>query len=236
MATILELGSILLDGKYTNPESEYQLGQTISFGDGDDLRWVVVNGMLIADRLLLVNISWNNLLLQDFISGKQVIINNQKFLCRLPKVGTEIDTPNEWDAALDVTGEEDSLWHWSRAAFWGQESVAFAPRLIRGYTSARHFDCSYSTAQRPYIGFRPVLEPLPSNDLSAGSKICAVGGQSVLYGKVQEVTDYDAVVKPKAGFKAVKADIGKLYTKLPSGKGIIDRTQMVVQNLTTSQQ
>ena len=120
MATILELGSILLDGKYTNPESEYQLGQTISFGDGDDLRWVVVNGMLIADRLLLVNISWNNLLLQDFISGKQVIINNQKFLCRLPKVGTEIDTPNEWDAALDVTGEEDSLWHWSRAAFWGQ--------------------------------------------------------------------------------------------------------------------
>lgn len=231
MATILELGSILLDGKYTNPESEYQLGQTISFGDGDDLRWVVVNGMLIADRLLLVNISWNNLLLQDFISGKQVIINNQKFLCRLPKVGTEIDTPNEWDAALDVTGEEDSLWHWSRAAFWGQESVAFAPRVIRGYTSARHFDCSYSTAQRPYIGFRPVLEPLPSNDLSAGSKICAVGGQSVLYGKVQEVTGYDVVIHQERRSHLSEQDHGKVYTELSNSAVIIDRNQMVVQTI-----
>lgn len=89
MATILKFGSLLLDGAHTNPGAEYQPGQVISFGNGNTLQWVVVNGLLIADRPLLVNISWDDLNVQNLVFGTRVDINGHTFLCRLLKVGTE---------------------------------------------------------------------------------------------------------------------------------------------------
>ena len=230
MGTVLTFGSILLNETYSKPGAEYQPGQSIGFGQGNDLRWIMVNDLLIADQTLLVNISWNDLDQQDFVFGKPVTLNGQQFLCRLLKVGAENGAPNEWDSALDMVDDEDCLWHWDKISFWGQEKLDFSNGVYRGSYLPRFWNWFDTAVRSPIIGFRPALEPVPSDHLASGEQVCAIGGQSVLYGKLLEVTDYDALVKPEDGFKPVKADIGKRYTKLQDGTFIIDRTRMTVQS------
>ena len=49
MPTILNLGSLLLDGILIKPGSKYQPGQVISFDDGGTISWVAVNGLLMSN-------------------------------------------------------------------------------------------------------------------------------------------------------------------------------------------
>lgn len=74
MANIIKLGSLHLDGAPVKPGEKYQPGQIVGFSDGISLSWVLVNGLLIADRTLLVDISWDDLNGQDLVFGKPVII------------------------------------------------------------------------------------------------------------------------------------------------------------------
>lgn len=231
MANIIKLGSILLDGVHRNPGSKYQLGQAISFGDGVDLQWIVVNGLLIADRPLLVDISWDDLNDQGLVFGKQVTINGQQFLCRSLQVGTEKGEPNEWDTALDATNEDDELWHWTAAFCWGQESVEASYRASRGCDSARRYYWDSSYHWNVFVGFRPVLEPLPSDNLISGIEVCAIGGQSILYGKLLEVTDYDAIIRLESNSILADTDSGTLYSRLDNCKIAIDYHRMTVQNM-----
>lgn len=231
MATVVKLGSLLLDGAYAKPGAEYYPHQIISFGGENSLSWVVVDGRLIADRPLLVNISWDDLDHQHLVFGKPVTINGQQFMCRLLKVGIKDKVPNEWDAALDVAGDKDRLWHCENSSFWGQESRAVSYRAIRGGRSARSYNWTDSSRQLADIGFRPALEPLPADQLESGDMICSIGGQSVLYGSLLEITDYDAVLQPEVTAILAEADKGKLYTEGQDGLVIVDRTQMTVQRV-----
>lgn len=233
MANILRIGSILLNGAHVEPGFQYHSKQTISFVNGNDIKWIVVNGLLIADRPILRDIDWDELDNQGLVFGKQVTLNNQKFLCRLLQVGTAEGKPNEWDAALDVVGESDDLWNWKGICFWGQEQEGLDPssRAGRGRDSARRLHFSWSGYCGMLVGFRPALALLPSDRLAFGDMVCALGGQSVLYGKLLEATAYDAIVQPDSTSLMADADVGKLYTKLDNGSIAIDRTQMTVQTI-----
>lgn len=231
MASIIKLGSILLDGIHTNPGAEYQSGQAICFGGDHELRWIVVNGLLIADRPLLTNISWDDLNDQDLVFGKQVTINGQQFLCRSLQVGTEKCELNEWDAALDAVGDDDETWHWKKQFFWGQESVDVLHRAFRGYFSARFWDYSLFNYQSVSAGFRPALVSLPSDNLVAGDTVCAIGSQTILYGKLVNLTRYDAIIQPEAASMMAETDAGKCYSKLPDGMVVLDRTHMAIQTI-----
>ena len=229
MANIIKLGSILLDGTHTKPGSEYQPGQSICFADGDTLSWIVVNGLLIADRPLLVNISWDDLNSHDLVFGKQVIINGQHFLCRLLQVGEKEGVPNEWDAALDVVGDDNDLWHWNETVFWGQENVYGAYYTLRGFTTPRFYRWHPAFHKNEFYGFRPALEPIASESLKTGARICGIGGQSVLYGTLLEVTNYDVLVQPEQTSMMANVDTDNLYTKLQNGTIILNRHLMTVQ-------
>lgn len=233
MGSVNKLGSMLLNGTHTQPGSEYKPGQSICFADGDTLSWVVINGLLIADRPVLVNISWDHLNDQKLVFGKQVTINGLQFSCRLLRVGAEECVPNEWDAALDAVGEDDALWHWNGIFFWGQESVSgFAShRANRGCDSARRYYWDSSYHWNVFVGFRPVLEPLPSDNLISGIEVCAIGGQSILYGKLLEVTDYDAIIRLESNSILADTDSGTLYSRLDNCKIAIDYHRMTVQNM-----
>lgn len=229
MATLLNLGSLLLDGILMRPGSQYQPGQGISFGDGGTISWIAVNGLLIADRPLLVNISWDDLNTQNLIFGTQVTINDQPFICRLLKVWTDYDEPNEWDTALDVVGEANDLLHWRDAYCWGQERLDTSSCALRGFISAREDYWSLSSDRDPNFGFRPTLELLPSNHLGTGDRICAFGGQSILYGTLLSLTAYDAVILPESASKMSKSDDGCLYKNLSDGTIVLDRSRVTVQ-------
>ena len=234
MANIVKLGSLLLGGSCIIPGSEYKPGKSIGFADGDSLSWVVVNGLLIANCLVLINISWDDLNNQGLVFGKQVTINGQDFLCRLLKVGTGKGKTNEWDAALDVVGDDDSLWDWYGAWFWGQESISKSRCALRGFNSARHYGWNKSARRISYFCFRPVLEPSPTDDLKSENRVCAIGGQSILYGKILELTSYDAIIQPEQTSIFAAADDGILYSNLNDGTIAIDQHLMAVQVLSNT--
>lgn len=230
MANIIKLGSLLLDGTHIEPCSEYQPGQIIEFANGNDVPWVIANGLLIASWRLLYNISWNDLNEQSLVFGKRISINGQQFLCRLLKVGANVNAPNEWDAALDIVGAADSLWEWRKAFCWGQENSA-SYRALRGCGAARRWYFVAPDIRRLNYGYRPVLELLPTEHRNFGNRICAIGGQSILYGTLVDVTDYDMIILSEPTSMMAKADNGKLYSKLQNRMVVIDYHQMIVQTI-----
>lgn len=202
MANIIELGSLYLDGESIAPEAKYQPGQAISFGEAVSdmaISWVPVNGLLIADRCLLTHISWNDLDAQGLVFGKEVKIQGFRFTARLLKVGSNEGVPNEWDAALDTVGEDNTLWHWDRKLFWGQESVngSASYRAYRGFDSARFWDWYRSSNRGALLGFRPALEPLLTDPsaLRQGQEVMAIGRNGCVVGELVDKTQYDFIIR-----------------------------------------
>lgn len=130
------------------------------------ITWIkpIGQNILIADRILLVNISWKNLDENGFIVGRPVLIDGQLFCCRLPHVGENENAPNEWDEVLDEIGEDNTLWHWDKMYFFGAELSTNNASIcaVRGYFSARTWGSGNVAYGSAAVGFRPVLEPLPS--------------------------------------------------------------------------
>ena len=204
MVQTLKLGSLYLDSESIAPEAKYQPGQIVSFGEAAPnmaISWVPVNGILIADRCLLTNISWDDLDAQGLVFGKEVKIQGFRFTARLLKVGDNEDGPNEWDAALDTVGEDNALWHWSGKYFWGQESAEAAScRAYRGYGSARLWRWRNSSFRYANLGFRPALVPLATapSALRHDQEVIAIGRNGCVIGNLVGENQYDLILRPKA--------------------------------------
>lgn len=205
MANIIKLGSLFLDGRPVETGMQYVPSQTIEVGEmtpSKEIGWVAVNGLLIADQCLLTNVSWDDLDVQGLVFGKEVTVQGLRFKIRLLKVGSKEDVPNEWDAALDAVGEDDTLWHWDHKFFWGQEPVSgsVSHRAIRGYTSARHWRWNGSSNRNAYLGFRPALEPLPTDPsaIRHSQEALVIGRAGAVAGSLIDATAYDLVIQPNA--------------------------------------
>ena len=254
MANIIGMGSLYLDGCPAEIGSKYNPGQAISIGEtaqGKEIHWVVVNDMLIADRCILTEVSWDDLDAQSLVFGKGVSIGGFSFTARLLQVGTKEDAPNEWDSALDTVGEDNSLWYWEDMFFWGQEAATgtASSRAYRGYTSARTFYCTSSSRRSVSLGFRPALVPLPSDTLWPSSKAMwwlsekvmwddarldeklwlskkkamwmLWGGQNIIFGRLEELTDYEVILSDHGG--AMSDGFG---SRLSDGGLVIDRASI----------
>lgn len=231
MATTIEFGSICLDGKPVRPGSEYNQGACISIASGDAIKWVVSNGILIADRCILVNLSWDDLNKQNLVYGKNITIGGRAFQIRLLKVGKRGRYINEWLAAMNTVCDSDCIWHWDGSFFWGQNEYYKDPacRAICGYYTAYHCNWSESSNRAPDCGFRPALVPLPDSDPQPGNTICIIRGQSVIYGELLEQTDYDLIIKPLSKTILTKKDERELLFKCSNGRWAIDRSNIVTQ-------
>lgn len=231
MENTIKLGSLYLDGHPAEIGTEYVPVQTIKIGKtitGKEISWVAVNGILIADRCLLTNISWDDLDAQGLVFGKEITVQGFRFQIRLLKVGSEDNVPNEWDAALDTVGEYDALWHWHGKYFWGQESVSGVAsyRANRGYRSARDWGYSYASAQRAFLGFRPALEPLPTDPaaLRHGQEALVVGRAGAVVGGLIDATAYDLVIQPNADWLIGEADFA---ANMQDGTLAVDRSRII---------
>ena len=205
MANIIKLGSLFLDGRPVETGMQYVPSQTIEVGEmtpSKEIGWVAVNGLLIADQCLLTNVSWDDLDVQGLVFGKEVTVQGLRFKIRLLKVGSKEDVPNEWDAALDAVGEDDTLWHWDHKFFWGQEPVSgsVSRRAFRGYDSARHWNWCDSSFRYADLGFRPALEPLPTDPsaIRHSQEALVIGRAGAVAGSLIDATAYDLVIQPNA--------------------------------------
>lgn len=205
MANIIKLGSLFLDGRPVETGMQYVPSQTIEVGEmtpSKEIGWVAVNGLLIADQCLLTNVSWDDLDVQGLVFGKEVTVQGLRFKIRLLKVGSKEDVPNEWDAALDAVGEDDTLWHWDHKFFWGQEPVSgsVSHRAVRGYDSARYWNYGTAAYSSPFLGFRPALEPLPTDPsaIRHSQEALVIGRAGAVAGSLIDATAYDLVIQPNA--------------------------------------
>lgn len=205
MANIIKLGSLFLDGRPVETGMQYVPSQTIEVGEmtpSKEIGWVAVNGLLIADQCLLTNVSWDDLDVQGLVFGKEVTVQGLRFKIRLLKVGSKEDVPNEWDAALDAVGEDDTLWHWDHKFFWGQEPVSGSVllRAVRGYYSARLWHNRNATRSSSGVGFRPALEPLPTDPsaIRHSQEALVIGRAGAVAGSLIDATAYDLVIQPNA--------------------------------------
>lgn len=209
MAEIIKLGSLYFDGQPQRIGARYDSGK-ITLGasvPGKELQWVKLkSGLLIADRVVCVSVSWEHLDDQGLVFGTPFQIDGQFYLCRCLKVGAEGGVPNEWDTALGEAGEDVEIWHWSGQYFWGQETLENqeSRRAVRGYCSARYWNNNSASSRFVRLGFRPALEPLGSEPCSPetliGKTIRLYGPRGAsLEGRLQDVDDYDFILSPAAG-------------------------------------
>ena len=209
---IVKLGSIYLDGVIQTPGFDCGDSAEISFGDtvsGQEISWVrLKSGLLIADRCVCTDISWEQLDNQGLVFGTPIQIDGQFYLCRCLKVGAEKGIPNEWDAALDEAGEANNLWHWSNVCFWGQETSGYnaSYHAVRGYGSARLWLSNGTTYRTVDVGFRPALEPLSAScspDTLMGKLTKAYcPGSVTIEGILVDFNDYDVVLRPSSSLPA----------------------------------
>ena len=184
--TIHKLGTLIVNGTQyampTNPieggncvsanTSNFTVGDTVAGKELQWIEWTKADGtkMLVCDRGLIVNISWNSINAAGFITGKEITIDGQKYKMR-SLTGSNGSSGsygagcnNEWDQFLDAVGEEDSLVHWNKMYSWCQD-VWYSNsdfRSVRGHDSARYYDYSDATNSGTLIAFRPALEVLNS--------------------------------------------------------------------------
>lgn len=225
MANIIKLGSLYLDGRPANAETEYKPSQAISIGEtipGKEISWVAVNGIFIADRCILRDISWDNLFVQCLVFGKEITIGGFLYDLRLPLVGAKEGEPNEWDSALDAVGEADSIWHWKNTHFWGQDIAEETQyRANRGCDSARKWGFCHAQLRDGRLGFRPVLDPMDMvhlDEIRIGDQLRIWGGQNIVSGRLEEISDYDVVLADIEGI----LDSG-FSSCLGDGRIVIDR-------------
>lgn len=225
MAEVVKLGSLYIGGRLQESIVQYTRGK-IFIGPtvpGAEIRWIKVNGLLIADRCLCTTISWEHLDAQGLVFGTMVRLNDCWYICRCLEVGSEDYRRSEWSDAVKATSDRDELWHWSGFLFWGQERVLDRCAACRGMDSAMFWDYGFTGEQHPWIGWRPVLEPMGrktrSPEAMLGKPVKLFGPNMIpLSGTVLEVDDYDVLVKPKTELPkdwawGKKADDGVLIDK-----------------------
>ena len=85
----------------------------------EPITWIKPNGLsiLVTDRVLLSNVSLDDLDKNHFVRGKTVTMNGQKFRCRVLRYDYEDESSDEWANILSITGKDDSLWHWNKMYF-----------------------------------------------------------------------------------------------------------------------
>ena len=175
------------------------------------LPWIRVRGIWICDRTVATGIHLNKLDTRyRYLFGNVICIDTVPYLCRSLRVGSNIDEDNEWDMALDEVGEDDEIWHWSQAAFFGQERCQgnITKGVARGGRSPRNWRPIGHEIVDKELGVRPVLEPLAQVDkLSAGlvgQTVFACSGCDMVAGQLMDYTDYDLVLRPNTAINGLR--------------------------------
>lgn len=234
-------GTVYFDDVPVDVGSPLGEGKRFSIGDSvreKTIRWIKVGPLLVADRCICTNISWNQLDDLGFVYGAPVQIDGQVYQCRCLQTGAsmpngrtglaDFEDLGEWGAVLQACGKRDATWHWKDQYFWCQDTPNgyVVTRIVCGSRSPRFKGGFRSDDKRETVGFRPVLEMIPEKvELSReliGSKLEVSLPQATLIGKLVSFDDYDVVVEPTG--IPLRAPI----LLLPSGEVVVSREDIAM--------
>ena len=175
------------------------------------------HSLFIADHTVTNNVSWDALNTAGLIFGKDYAAGGVDYTLRAPSVGSgrrgsgndiECGTPqsNEWDRILDKNDEY--IKNWFEMYSWGQDTIEHGTELYRagrGFYPARQWDCFFDIEERPFRGFRPVLEILNPGTLGPdGMKVVTLDLNGGKLGGSSE--DIQIIVKTGSEFTAPASD------------------------------
>ena len=91
-----------------------------------------------------------------------------------------IPTNQEYDKLIDLTNGAAEKMHWWEMYSWVDDTedelgLPEWARVVRGYHSARHWNNSTATSRHVGVGFRPVIEPMPTDTLPSEGELCVIG-------------------------------------------------------------
>ena len=175
------------------------------------------HSLFVADYAVTHTVSWNDLDTASLIFGKNYASGGVDYTLRAPSVGSgrrgsgndiECGTPqsNEWDRILDKNDEY--IKNWFEMYSWGQDTIEHGTEVYRagrGFYPARQCDYFFDIEERPFRGFRPVLEVLNPDTLgSDGLKVVTLDlGGGKLGGSSEAI---QIIVKNGSKFTAPASD------------------------------
>lgn len=238
MEKIVKFGTLWTESAPVNPgistgDVAISIRDTIP---GMELSWVKACGLLVSQTTIVTDISWSWLRTLRLIFGRPIRIDGRPYLIRCLKLGNEAAAPNEWGNILKATTRDDTLWHWKRAFFWGQEASKKQKyyRVMRGYASANSWNEFSNIQHAEYIGFRPVLESLPAgpsiSDAMIGKTVKVYTPNGYVTGVLRDITCYDLVIDKWRCSKSPKIDSARWNTEGPDNTLFIDRNAVVYFN------
>lgn len=121
---------------------------------GYQVRGIKVGDVMIADRVLLRDISWED--------AESNIANHAAPAEKAPLTIKDVRLPSseEWDRMIDVTFGVNSRIHWSGTFSWCLDECAdnHDRRVTRGCYAGRYADAYKSESRLVSVGFRPVFD------------------------------------------------------------------------------
>lgn len=129
--------------------------------DTKKLQWIKIQDgaktLLVCDRNILANVSWDDLNSQGYITGKTITIDGQTYKCRLLTGGSNYrsgsdnysggTTPNEWDRFIT---NEDGISGLPSPNSGDLDSSSVASDFTGTHNTLWHWDYMYSWAQETY--------------------------------------------------------------------------------------
>ena len=123
-------------------------------GNKSAITWIQPNkqNILVADRILLRNITFDSLRANGFADGKICWIDGNRYICRLLQV-------DEWFKCLDASDSLCSIQHWKANDFWGKDGSLFlcGEQTVLPHSVPHKWVDGGEDDIKPFIGFRPVL-------------------------------------------------------------------------------
>ena len=164
---------------YAGTVDAYKLMSEMATTEAYAQQYKYAHSLFIADYAVTHTVSWDDLNTKSLIFGKDFAAGGVGYTLRAPSVGSARTgssepyrgTPqsNEWDRILDKNDEY--IKNWFEMYSWGQDTIEHGTELYRagrGFYPARQWDCFFDIEERPFRGFRPVLEILNPGTLGSG--------------------------------------------------------------------
>ena len=185
--TIITVGTLYMDGKPVRVSKDptkdgtvpdYIPGASLEMREALDdpdyqVQAIKAGDVLIADRVLLKNISWNDT--QDALRPEQTETQDTQKALNPGKM--RLPTCEEYDFLATAVKEDNDTMHWAGIFSLCQDANPdwTLTRAVRGYRSARHWSSSYAAHRNVSAGFRPAIENLTPGPLPPDGTIITVG-------------------------------------------------------------
>lgn len=200
----VKMGTLYLDGQaqYVGSDKNvprYKKNQKILIGDTDPdsaSLWVRVPtmGILVADRVILVNVSAEELFAAGFDIGQRITIDGNQCICRLMRNQT-INTAvlgwanTEWDACIRIIGPRSNELLDQKRKFWVNDARVLKGKkkcLVQNGEGRSKFYAH--NGKYSGIGFRPVLVPV--EQASPEGRLVSVENQEFIMGASASALEY----------------------------------------------